>query len=89
LEAPELNRILNSGAELAKGLTTRVEGQSAIELKQKGKLYSALLFVATSGKPYPLKIEKTGREHGQSLFTNWDKSVTLARSAGAVELSTS
>ena len=85
-KTPQLNRILNSGAELAKGSTTKIEGQEAIELKQKGKLFTASTFVATTGKAYPLKIQKTGREHGQTLFTNWDKSVTLAPPPGAVEL---
>jgi hypothetical protein len=85
-KTPQLNRVLNSGAELAKGSTTKIGGQEAIELKQKGKLYSGVLYVATTGKAYPLKIEKSGREHGQTLFSNWDKSITLAPPPGAVEL---
>jgi hypothetical protein len=85
-KTPQLNRILNSGAELAKGSTSKIEGQEAIQLKQKGKLFTATMYVATSGKAYPLKIEKTGRERGQTLFSNWDKSITLAPPPGAVEL---
>jgi hypothetical protein len=85
-KTPELNRILGSEAELAKGSTTKVDGKEALDLKQKGKLFQADIFIATQGKPYPLKIEKSGRERGGSTFSNWDKEITLAPPSGAVEL---
>ena len=43
---------------LTKGPTTTIDGQKAIELKTKGKLYTGAIYIATTGDPYPLQIVK-------------------------------
>ncbi len=58
----ELALILGRGTPVAKGAETSVNGQQAIELKQTAKLYNGSLFIATTGKPYPILERKTGRE---------------------------
>jgi hypothetical protein len=83
-EAPLL--IGGSGA-VSKGPTTNIKGQPAITLKQAGKVYAGTLYVATTGQPYPLKLTKSGRETGQTTFTNWNKPITITPPAKAIDIS--
>jgi hypothetical protein len=82
----ELNTLLSTVGP-AKGATTTINGQKAIELKESGKLYSGSLYVATTGKPYPIEIVKHGRETGQITFTGWNKPVSLTAPPSAIEIS--
>ncbi len=68
----QATRILSTNGTITKGATTTVEGEPAIELKTEGKLYKGRLYVKTSGEPYPLKLEKSGRETSTTTFTNWN-----------------
>ena len=54
----ELNRLLSTTAPVAKGAKTTINGQKAIEVKEAAKLYKGLLYVATTGKPYPIQLVK-------------------------------
>ena len=62
---------------LTKGHITTIDGQKVIELKEKGKLYTGAIYVATTGAPYPVAIVKHGRESGQTTFSGWNKPVSL------------
>ena len=73
----ELKRLLTSSGPLTKGATTTINGQKALQLKQTAKLFTGSLYIATTGKPYPLQITKQGRETGQTTFTNWNQPITL------------
>lgn len=68
---------------LSKGATTTIEGQPAIALNDSKK---GTLYVATTGKPYPLEIAKHGSESGKVLFSGWDKPVALKAPAGAIDI---
>ncbi len=83
----ELALILGRGTPAAKGAETTVSGQQAIELKQAAKLYVGSLFIATTGKPYPILQRKTGRETGQTNFSAWNQPVTLTPPANAIDIS--
>ena len=84
----ELNRLLPARNDvLAKGASTTLDGQHALELNATGKLFKGVLYVPTTGKPYPIELVKHGRETGQSTFSEWNKPVTLDRPANTVELS--
>ncbi len=83
----ELKLLLRNSGPLTKGATITVNGQKAIELKQAAKLYKGSLFVATTGKPYPVQIVKTGREHGQITFSNWNAAVKLEAPTNVVDIS--
>lgn len=72
---------------LTKGATTTINGQKAIELKETGKLYTGAIYIATTGKPYPILIVKHGRTTGQTTFNGWNDRVMLSSPANAVELS--
>jgi hypothetical protein len=83
----ELPIILAGSGQLAKGQKTKIDEQPAITLTQKHKLSIATLYIATTGKPYPLRLSKTGTESGQTTFTNWNKPVHVDPPASAIELS--
>jgi hypothetical protein len=83
----ELGLILSRGTPVTKGSETTVAGQKVIELKQLARLYTGSLFIATTGKPYPIEERKTGREQGRTSFTNWDQAVTITAPAHAVDVS--
>jgi hypothetical protein len=68
----EASRIISTSGKIAKGATTTIEGQPAIELRTEGKLYKGRLYIKTTGEPYPLKLEKTGRETSHTTLTNWN-----------------
>ncbi len=72
---------------LTKGHTITIDGQEAIELKERGKLYTGAIYIATTGKPYPIEILKRGEETGHTTFTAWNQPVTLSAPSDAVELS--
>jgi hypothetical protein len=80
----ELSRLLTRAGPISKGATTTVNGQQAIELKETARLFSGSLYVATSGKPYPLKFVKSGRETGQTTFSGWNEPVSLSAPPNAI-----
>ena len=56
-------------------------------LRESGrKLSTPTIYIAAAGIPYPLKIVKRGREHGEVTFTGWDHPVTLSAPADAIPL---
>jgi hypothetical protein len=82
----ELGRLLSSTGPITKGASSTVNGQKAIELKETAKLFSGSLFIATTGKPYPIEIVKHGRESGQTTFSGWNQPVSLSAPAGAIAI---
>jgi hypothetical protein len=83
----ELPLILSVSGPVTKGATTTVDGQPAIELKEVAKLYTGTLYVATTGTPYPIKLVKTGRETGKTVFSGWNDPVTVTPPKNAVDFS--
>ncbi len=83
----ELTLLLrNPTISLTKGHTTTINGQKAIELKTKGKLYTGTIYIAATGTPYPIEVVKHGRETGQTTFTGWNQPVPLTPPTNATEL---
>ena len=76
---------LNGHGTLTKGATRTIEGQKAIALQDKGR--GGVLYVATTGKPYPLEILKLGGESGRVVLNRWNQPVTLAPPSGAIDIS--
>lgn len=69
---------------LAKGSTTTVNGQKAIAINDTSK--GGTLYVATTGKPYPVQLSKDGSESGKIAFDRWNQPVTIAAPANSVDL---
>jgi hypothetical protein len=80
-----LDQALASQGTLAKGSTSTVAGEPVIELHDTS--HNGSLFVATSGKPYPIQIVKHGSETGHVTFTDWNQPVSLAAPSNAIDLS--
>jgi len=79
-----LDTTLASHGTLTKGATTVVNGQQAIAITDNSK--SGTLYVATTGKPYPVQITKGGSESGKIGFDNWNKPVTITAPSSSVDL---
>jgi hypothetical protein len=67
--------IIGTTDTIAKGETTTVAGQPAIELTKKGTAGS--LDIATTGPAYPLELSPGGSASGVIRFEDWDQPVTL------------
>jgi len=80
-----IDAALASHGTLSKGDQTTVDGQKAVGLKDTTK--GGTLYVATTGKPYPLEIVKSGAEGGKVVFDHWDRPVTLSAPANAIDIS--
>ena len=80
-----LDTTLAGHGSLQKGSTTTVAGQQAIAVTDTTR--GGTLYVATSGKPYPLQISKDGAEAGTIAFDKWDEPVTISAPASSVNLS--
>ena len=86
--AGELSLLLRSPTlSVTKGPITTIDGQKAIELKTKGKLYTGAIYVATTGKPYSLMIVKHGRENSTTTFSGWNDPETVQPPANAIDIS--
>jgi hypothetical protein len=79
-----LNTALADHGTLAKGATTSVGGQQTLSVTDVS--HGGTLYVATTGKPYPLEITKSGASGGKILFDRWNTSVTLAAPKGSIDL---
>jgi hypothetical protein len=83
----QLNLQLQIEGPLTKGATTTVNGQRVIEVKQAAKLLTRTLYIAASGKPYPVEVLVKGQVRGNTTFSEWDKPVTLAPPAKSIDIS--
>jgi hypothetical protein len=88
-ELTDLSKLIDSAlanhGTLTKGDTTTIEGHEAVPLK--GTTKGGTLYVAATGKPYPLQITKEGKESGKVVFNRWDQPVTLTAPSGAIDIS--
>lgn len=79
-----VKRLLSTGGRVTKGRTTSIDGQPVIEVKMAGRLYTATLYVRTTGEPYPVKLEKRGSESGLATFTDWNETAAPVAPAAAI-----
>ena len=70
--AEETKRVISASDGVTKGSVTTVDGEPALELKTEGKLYKGRLFLKTTGEPYPIKLEKSGKEQAAFTFSGWN-----------------
>ena len=80
-----LTGLLSSHGALAKGATTTVNGQKVVAVKDT--THGGTLYVATTGKPYPVEILKTGAQGGHVSFDRFNESVSLAAPANSIDIS--
>lgn len=83
----ELGLLLrNPTISLTKGRSTVLDGKDAIELKEKGKLYTGAIYITATGTAYPLLIVTEGQESGRTTFAGWNQPTQLTPPAGAIQL---
>jgi hypothetical protein len=80
-----LRGLLSSHGTLSKGATTTVNGQKVVPVKDTSQ--GGTLYVATTGKPYPLEILKTGAAGGHITFDRFNQSVSLTAPAHSIDIS--
>jgi hypothetical protein len=80
-----LTTLLSSHGTLAKGGTTTVDGQKVVAVKDTSQ--GGTLYVATTGKPYPVEVLKTGSQGGHVLFDRYNESVSMSPPANAIDIS--
>ena len=64
--------IISTTGTITKGATTTIAGGPVIELRTAGKLYKGRLYVKATDEPYPVRLEKKGRETATFTFTDWN-----------------
>jgi len=85
----DLNQLLSTALSdhgaLTKGSTTTIDGQQVLGVTDAS--HSGTLYVATTGKPYPIEISKSGKSGGKIAFDRWNAPVTLTAPANAISIS--
>jgi hypothetical protein len=70
-----MNGVLKQHGSLTKGSTTTVAGQSAVAVHDAK---NGTLYVATTGKPYPLKVTGSKASSGAITFDQYNHTFTIA-----------
>jgi hypothetical protein len=79
-----IEQLLGSHGILIKGATTTVDGQPVVALKDKNK--PGTLYVATTGKPYPVELAGSGSEQGRIVFDDFNAAVSVSAPANSIDL---
>ena len=69
---------------LAKAGTATVNGQKVVGVTDASK--SGTLYVATTGRPYPVEVTENGKNAGKIVFDRWSAPVSLTAPASAVDI---
>jgi hypothetical protein len=80
-----LSAMLASHGTLTKAATTTVEGQKVIGVTDTTN--GGVLYVATTGKAYPIELSKSGASGGHVLFGRFNETVALAAPATSIDYS--
>jgi hypothetical protein len=85
----DLNQLLDTALSdhgaLTKGPTTTIDAQQVLSVTDASR--AGTLYVATTGKPYPIEISKAGKTGGKISFGAWNAPVTLQAPKNAIDLS--
>ncbi len=88
VELTDLNAFVTQALKpegtVAKGDETTVDGQKAIELKSS---QGGSLFIATTGKPYPVEFLGHGASSGKVTLTDWDEAKAPSAPKDAIDIS--
>jgi hypothetical protein len=79
-----IDTTLATHGTLSKGATTSVGGVKAIAVKDVTK--GGVLYVASTGKPYPLEIARGGANGGHIVFDRWNQAVTISPPTNAINI---
>jgi hypothetical protein len=80
-----IDSALANHGTLTKGSSATISGQKAIAINDTSK--GGTLYIATTGKAYPLEVAKNGKESGKVVLDRWDQPVTLSPPKNAIDIS--
>jgi hypothetical protein len=75
---------LSNHGTLVKGKTSTVSGRKVVAITDAQK--GGTMYVATTGKPYPIEIVKAGSGGGHFTFDRYDQPVALSAPSSAINL---
>jgi hypothetical protein len=75
--------LASRGALTSGGMTT-VHGQKAVAIDDAAQ--GGTVYVAATGKPYPLEVVNDGGRGGTVVFDRWNEPVTLVAPADAIDV---
>jgi hypothetical protein len=79
-----VDQTLADHGTLSKSGTTTIGGKKVVGVTEKGK--GGTLYIAATGKPYPVQISRNGAGTGTISFDRWNEAVTLAAPANAIDI---
>jgi hypothetical protein len=79
------SKLLSNHGTLAKGGTSTVAGQKVVAVRDT--TMGGTLYVATTGKPYPIQISKVGAQGGRIVFDRYNQSVSLKPPSSSIDVS--
>jgi hypothetical protein len=79
-----IDQTLASHGTLTKAGSSTINGQKVVGITDKTK--GGTLYIAATGQPYPIQITKGGSGGGKISFDRWNKTVTLAAPANAIDV---
>lgn len=79
-----VDQTLADHGTLTKSGTTTINGQKVVGVTDKTK--GGTLYLAATGKPYPVQISRNGAGTGTITFDRWNEPVTLAAPANAIDI---
>ncbi|MGO9752218.1 MAG: hypothetical protein ACLP22_12065 [Solirubrobacteraceae bacterium] len=79
------DKLLGQHGTLTKGAVKTVDGQTVVPVTDTTN--GGTLYVATTGKPYPVEIVKTGSGAGRIDFSAYDQPVQLTVPASSIDIS--
>jgi hypothetical protein len=77
--------LLSPPGALVRGATTTLHGQPAVAVTDKAN--GGTLYVATTGRPYPLEVVNHTKKHGVLVINGIDQPVTLAPPKHSLDIS--
>jgi hypothetical protein len=80
-----LNTLLASRASLKPAGRATIDGQKAVAVS--GGPGVGVIYVATTGKPYPVAVVRNGAGGGRVVFNQWGAPVSLTPPANAIDIS--
>ncbi|HWF50557.1 MAG TPA: hypothetical protein VG294_07955 [Solirubrobacteraceae bacterium] len=80
-----LSTVLSTHGALTKTGTSTINGQNAVGVRDSAQ--GGTLYVATTGKPYPLEIVKKGGQGGRIVLNEFDQPVSLTPPPNAIDIS--
>jgi hypothetical protein len=79
-----VDQTLSDHSSLSNSGTSTVKGQKVVGITDKSK--GGTLYIAATGKPYPVEIAKSGSGTGSITFDSWDEPLTLSAPANAIDV---